>query len=53
MVAVALLDLFVDELELVVLAIGQGRSGHGGEQRGADGGRTQGLALHVVNLLLS
>ncbi len=53
MTAVALLDLFVDELELVVLDVGQSRAGDSGEQRGANGSRTQKIALHVESLLLS
>ena len=49
----ALLDLLIDELELIVLDVGQRCSDHSGQQHGASGSRTPKIALHVENLLLS
>jgi hypothetical protein len=47
---VALFDLFVDELELVILTICPDVGAHGGEQRSAK--RAQVFALHFVDLRL-
>jgi hypothetical protein len=49
----ALFDLFVDELELVIIDAGQCGCDHGGEQCGAKGNRTQCIASHIECLLLS